>query len=182
MSDANVAQRYAKPILDLAVEKNLLDRVYEDLLLFRKTCDSNKELLAILKNPVIRGYKKYLILKSLFEDKIHELTLSLFEIMGRKNREAVLYSVSSEFVKMYNKKMGIEEVKLVSATPLPGNLKKEIQEKLAKDLNKTIILEESVSPDLIGGFVIQIGNSQIDNSIKNSLQRLKMNFIQNLYN
>ncbi|MDX2304055.1 MAG: ATP synthase F1 subunit delta [Microscillaceae bacterium] len=181
MSDTNVAKRYAKPILELAQEQGIVDIVYQDMLLFKKTCDANKELLAVLNNPIIRGYKKFLILKALFQDKVNPLTLSLFEIMGRKNRESVLYSVSQEFAQLYNRYMGIEEVKLTSATPLPDALKQQIKDKLAKELNKTIILEESVSPSLIGGFVIQIGNSQIDSSIKSSLQRLKMNFIQNLY-
>lgn len=181
MSDINVALRYAKPIMELALEKGILESIYEDMLLFKKTCDGHKELVAILKNPIIRGYKKYQILKTLFQGKVNPLTLSLFEIMGRKNRESVLYSVSQEFVNLYNQEKGIVHVKLISAVPLPDSLKNEIHEKLAKEMKKTILMEEALSPSLIGGFVIQIGNSQIDNSIKNSLQKLKMNFIQNLY-
>ncbi|MEO1652624.1 MAG: F0F1 ATP synthase subunit delta, partial [Bacteroidota bacterium] len=60
--------------------------------------------------------------------------------------------------------------------------KDQLIKKLESSLNKTIELKEEVNPHLIGGFVIHIGNSQIDSSIKSNLQRIKMNFIDNLYN
>lgn len=182
MSQASVAFRYAKPLLDLAIEKKLEDRVQEDLTLFKETCDINRELQVVLKNPVIRGYKKYGIFKSLFSKRFHELTLSLFEIMTRKNRENLLYEVGEEYQNLYNLHKGIQHITVTSAAPLDSKLKKELSEKLANDLGKTIVLNEQVEPELIGGFIVKVGNSQIDNSIKSNLQKLKRDFIKNIYN
>ncbi len=182
MSEENVAFRYAKPLLELSIEKGTVDEVYQDMVLLKETCDQNRELLAILKNPVIRGYKKFSILKALFEKEFSPLTLSMIEIMARKNRESVLYALSTEFKRLYNEHKNIQEVTLISSVALSDPLKEELKKKLENGLKKTIHLQEKINPELIGGFVVQIGSSQIDNSLKNSLQRLKMNFIQRIYN
>lgn len=181
MSEQAVALRYAHPLFDLAEEQKMTDEVYEDMQLFVETGEKNRELLAVLRSPVIKGHKKMSIIKALFEGKVQKLTMSMFEIMSRKNRDAILYELGREFVKLYQQKKGIQIVRIQTPTPLGEALKKELKEKLTKQLNKTIILKEEIKKDLLGGFILFIGHSQLDNSIKNSLQRLKFNFINTIY-
>lgn len=181
MSEQAVALRYAHPLFDLAEEQKMTDKVYEDMQLFVETGEKNRELLAVLRSPVIKGHKKMSIIKALFEGKVQKLTMSMFEIMSRKNRDAILYELGREFVKLYQQKKGIQIVRIQTPTPLGEALKKELKEKLTKQLNKTIILKEEIKKDLLGGFILFIGHSQLDNSIKNSLQRLKFNFINTIY-
>ncbi|NJO01041.1 MAG: ATP synthase F1 subunit delta [Bacteroidia bacterium] len=178
MSDASVAFRYAKPILELAIEQGIVDNINDDMQLLKTTADNNRDFFVVLKNPVIRGDKKLSILKALFEDKMHKLTLLLFEIMTRKNRENILYEVSKQFTRQYNEYKGIQHVTLTSAISLPDALKESLKQKLAQQLDKTIILNEKVNPQLIGGFVVQVDNSQIDNSIRSQLLRIKRNFTE----
>jgi F-type H+-transporting ATPase subunit delta len=182
MRDSNIANRYAKPLLELAHEKGALEAVHEDMTTLRTTCQENREFLAVLQSPVIHNYKKLAILKKVFKGRLNPLTDSLFEILTRRNREGILYTLAIEFNHLYNHFKGIEEIKLISAVALTDALKNEIKVILATKLNKTILLEEKIDPSLIGGFVVQLGNSKIDNSIKNSLHKLKQNFIQKLYN
>lgn len=181
MSDFKLAERYAKPLLDLAKEQGVVDDIYRDFSLLKLTCDQNSELAAVLQNPVIRGYKKLGILKALFESKFNALSIKMFEVMARKNRESILYTVSQAFIKMYQDYKGIAVVTLETAIPFEPSQKEQLIKKLESSLKKTIELKEVVNPNLIGGFVIHIGNSQIDSSIKSTLQRIKMNFIDNLY-
>ncbi len=182
MSEKAVALRYAQPLLELAQEQKILDKVYEDMRLFKETGDKNPELLAVLRNPIVKGHKKLSILKGLFESKVEKLTVSIFEVMSSKNRNSILHELSKQFIELYYIEKGIQVVKIETSIALSDTLKKELKDKLSKELDKTIILEEQVKPDLLGGFILHIGNSQIDNSIKNSLQRLKLNFIKTVYN
>ncbi len=39
MSDVRVASRYAKSLIELAQEKGILENVYQDMLLFSKSCN-----------------------------------------------------------------------------------------------------------------------------------------------
>lgn len=178
MSGQGVAYRYAKPIMDLALEKNLLEEVYQDLKLFAQTCDDNKQLAAVLRNPVIRGFKKLSILDALFSDKVNTLTFSLFSLMARKNRESLLYDVSKAFVELYNTQKKIQKVDFIASTELDDQMIQQLQTQLESQTGKYIELKVKVDPQLIGGYVLKIGDIRIDNSVKHALQKVKLKFLQ----
>jgi F-type H+-transporting ATPase subunit delta len=178
MADSQVAHRYAKPLLELAIEQNTLDTVYQDMILLEKTCKENPEFAAVLKNPIIRGYRKMAILRKLFADKVSALTSSLFDVLARRDREYLLDDIAIAFVAQYNNIKNIQKVTLISATKLSEDLKKELKIKVENQLKKTIIMEEKIDASLIGGFMLKVGNDQVfDNSVRSQLQRLKMQFI-----
>ena len=179
MSETIIANRYAVPFLQLAKEQGVLEDVNRDMELLREACESNPQLKAVLSNPSIRGYKKLAILKSIFSQQVHSLTISLFDVIDRRNREEVLYSLSKEFGRLYKEHHNIQEVEVTSASPLTDALRSELSAKLANQLNKKIELHEQVRPELIGGLVVKIGDRLIDNSISTALQRLELSFEKN---
>ncbi|NJL14736.1 MAG: ATP synthase F1 subunit delta [Microscillaceae bacterium] len=180
MSNIAVATRYAKPLIELAEEKNALDQVYADLELYRDTIQRNPELRAVMLDPVIHGMKKLGILEKLFKDKVHPLTYSVIELLSRKNREEIFYDICAAYSKLYNEKKGILHVRVQTPIPLDESQQKALQAKLAQQLQKTIVLLEEVKPDLIGGLVLLIEDKIIDNSIRSSLKRLKKKFTQQI--
>jgi F-type H+-transporting ATPase subunit delta len=180
MSDITIAYRYAKPLLELAQEKGILEEVNQDMELLKEACEANYEFQAVLKNPIIRGYKKLAILKALFKDKVNPLTMMLFDVIDTRNREEILYTLSVEFTRLYKEHKGIQEVIVETAVALSAAARETLKASLAQQLKKEIELKEVVKPHLIGGMIVKIGNSLIDNSIMNSLKRLKMSFTQNI--
>ena len=181
MSDIRVASRYAKSLLDLALEKGLLEQVYQDMVLFAKTVKDNRDFELFLTNPIINHGKKLAVLKSLFTGKVSDLTLKFFLLVTEKNREAILASVSTEFIKQYNEYKGILIVHVTTAVPLTPELRAQLVQRLAQQTGKTIQLQENVDPALIGGLVVRIGDLQVDDSIKTNLRNLKNKFKENPY-
>jgi F-type H+-transporting ATPase subunit delta len=176
MSEVSISLRYAQPLLELALEKGIADDINRDMELLRDSCDVSPELKAILRNPVIRGYKKLSILKAIFTKDVHPLTLSLFDVIDRRNREEILYTLSVEFIRLYKEHKGIAQATVISAVPLNDASRENLIAKLTEQLGKKIELTEQVDQALIGGLMIKVGNSLIDNSIRTGLKRLKMNF------
>lgn len=178
MSEKNIAYRYAKPLLDMAIEQKQLEEVNRDMVLLRDACRKTPQLLAVLRNPIIRGYKKYAILKAIFEKEISPLTLGLLKLMGDKNRENLLFETSQVFEQLYNEHKGILEVKVTTTFPLTADLRSALMKKLETSLKKTIKLEEVIDETLIGGFILNVGNNLVDNSLRAALKRLKLDFTQ----
>ena len=58
MSEVTVGTRYAKSLIDLAQEQNIVDAVKADMDLFIHTLKANPELKAVLANPVVAHTKK----------------------------------------------------------------------------------------------------------------------------
>ncbi len=178
MSETTVATRYAKSIIDLAEEKKSLEVIKKDMELFSRTLKANHELQAVLANPIIGHARKIRILDAIFGDKINKVTDSFFKIMVNKSRANVLYATSKEFINQYNVIKDIKRAFVVSATPLSEENKKKIIAELKAATGGGIELHTRVDAGLIGGFVLTIGDRQVDTSIATSLNRLKQDFAQ----
>ncbi len=176
MSEQGVAYRYAKPLLDMSIEQGALEEVNQDMLGVIQLCKENSQLVAVLKNPIIREHKKEKILNALFKDKSHKLTIDLIVLLADKNREGFIEAIAEEFNRMYNTLQNIQKVQFTSTIGLDESTRTSLKDKLTKTTGKKIILEERIDESLLGGFILKIGDNQIDNSIKNSLQRLKNKF------
>lgn len=179
MSEIQVATRYAKSILDLAIEQNALEPVKKDVELFLGTCRANPALQAILKNPIISLEKKANILDGLFEDKLHKMILSFFHIVIRKGRSEILYATAKEFINQYNIKKNIVKATVTSAHPLSKENITQLEEVVRQATKGEVILSAHVQPDLIGGFILKVGDKQFDTSLSSKLNQLKKEFEHN---
>jgi F-type H+-transporting ATPase subunit delta len=182
MADTRAASRYVKSLLGLAVEKKVLDEVHRDLQLFSQVVSDSRQFELLLQSPVIKHDQKLQILKKIFHGKVNSLTMSFFEIITRKNREPILASVAREFHNAYNDYKGIGKATVTTAIPLDAKSREEF-ETLVKEYSKKkqVELIERVDPELIGGFVLKVGDRQVDASIKNKIKTLKVKFSENPY-
>lgn len=178
MSEIKVASRYAKSLIDLAIEQNSLEDIKNDMQLFVETLKGSSELQAVLKNPIIALSKKNDILNAVFADKVNAVTLAFFKITVNKGRAEILYGTAKEFLNQYNQYKNIVTAQVVSAVELSDNAKAEIVAKIKEVTGGEVILEASVNENLIGGFVLTVGDKQFDTSIANKLSRLKKEFSQ----
>ena len=176
MSDITVAIRYAKAIIDLAIEQNSLEDINNDMELFVRTIKANPQLHAVLANPIIYHDKKIKILEQLFGGKVSKLTIDFFKIMINKGRAEVLTVAAQEFLNQYDVKKNIIKATVVSAAALSEENKNTIIAELKESTGGTIKLTAKVDPDLIGGFVLTVGDKQIDTSVAASLAKLKKEF------
>lgn len=174
MSVGIVAARYAKSLIELAKEKNVVEAVYEDMKLFKDTAEKNRGLMLALKSPVVRHEKKLAILKAIFQDKVNAVSFSIFTIITKKNRESILDAIADEFIKAYNEYRGIQKATVITSTPLTEELRKQFNTIVATATGKTVELEEKVDPSLIGGYLLRVNDRQIDASLRNRLNELKL--------
>ncbi|WP_026953074.1 ATP synthase F1 subunit delta [Algoriphagus mannitolivorans] len=182
MSNHRVASRYAKSILDLSVEKGLLEEVFEDFKALAAMAKANRELGLALSNPVLSSDKKLKVLKALFAKKSSPITIPFFEIVSRKNREDILLDIAKEFVAQYNLHKSIQVAEVTVTTALTESQKTQLVS-LVKQISglNTVQLVEKINPDLIGGFVLRVNDRQLDESLSSKLKALRVQFSQNHY-
>jgi F-type H+-transporting ATPase subunit delta len=106
----------------------------------------------------------------------------MFDIITRKNREPLLPAIASTFHLAYNEHKEIGGATVTTAILLDSKLRSEIEQIVKKLSDKREVeIEEKIDADMIGGFVLNVGDRQIDASIKNKLKALKLKFSQNPY-
>jgi len=176
MSELTVASRYAKSLIDLAQEQNNLEAINNDMNFFLHTLKANPQLKAVLGNPIISQSKKIQILADIFSGKVDKLSISFFNIMVNKGRGEVLYATAQEFNNQYNIIKHITKATVVSATALSEANKSKLLDEVKAAVGGEVILDAKTDPSLIGGFVLTVGDRQVDTTIANSLKKLKKDF------
>lgn len=180
MSVFRVSYRYANSLMQLAVEKNIYQKVADDANLIFNSLNSSKEIKAILKSPVIKTELKKNLLKEIFSNKISKESLSFIDFVIQKNREDILIDIFKEFLVLCDKKEGILRANVKTAVEIEETLKNKIKEKLEKKTNQKVIASYTIDPKLIGGFIVEVDDQVLDASIKNKLRLLRKKFSEEI--
>jgi F-type H+-transporting ATPase subunit delta len=172
MKGTRSASRYAKALLELAIENNKLNDISADLSVFKNAHADTRDFQVFLDSPVISSDKKISIFKELFP-QFDKLTSSFIDLIIKNGRESILPAIVASFDEQMKAHLGIVPVTLVSATPLDDATKKAILAKVQAQVSGTLEVVEKIDASLLGGFIVKLGDTQIDASISNQLKTLK---------
>jgi F-type H+-transporting ATPase subunit delta len=181
MKETLVASRYAKSLLGLAVEQNKLEEAYADMKLVADTCNASRDLSLLLKSPIVKSDKKQSIITAIFGAKLNELANGFVAIIIRKKRESLLELIADEFVLQYKAYKHIVTAQVTSVVKLDDELRERILKLVAGTESGDIELIEEIDKDIVGGFIVRVGDKQIDASIAGRLADLKQEFSKNEY-
>ncbi len=182
MPNPRLAGRYAKSLVDLAVERNQLEAVYKDMQYLQAVCKTSPQFVSVLRSPVISADKKQNILSAITDGKVSDLTALFNKLLISKTREEYIPEIIAAFIGLYNDMKGIHTVKLTTATPISEDVKQSIVSKIKAETSlQHIELETSVKEELIGGFVLEFNNNLVDASIERDLRDIKKQFGKNVY-
>ena len=176
-----IASRYAKSLIDLSIENNQLDTVYNDMIFVKEICHSQKDFLNFLRSPIIKTDKKQLILKEVFKNSVSEITLRFFTVLTTKRRESYIDKIAASFIEQYKTRKNILTASVSSALKLDETEKARLIKLLKESATGEVELIEKTNKDLIGGFILKIGDKQIDTSVQRKLNDLKKSFSENPY-
>jgi F-type H+-transporting ATPase subunit delta len=182
MQNPRLATRYGKSLVDLAVERNQLEEIYNDMKYLQALCKSSREFVTIMQSPVVAADKKGNILDAVAKGKISDLTLAFTRLLVTKNREFYLPEIVDAVITQYNTIKGIHKVKLSTAVAITDDVKNAIVAKIKRETSlQKIELETVVKEELIGGFVLEFNNNLVDASILRDLRDVKKQFDKNVF-
>ena len=176
MNDSKISVRYARAIFQSAVEKKNLDKVYQDMIFISEICRT-PETKEFLQSPIISPSKKQAIFHKMFDGNIEKITLSLIDLTVKNGRESFIPAIARNFIHETKKYRGITESVLTTAVKVDDEVKKQITTLISDIFKTTVELKETVDPEIIGGFILQIDDNYIDASIKNKLRKIKKELI-----
>ena len=174
-----VATRYAKSLLQLATEKGQLEKVYADMQLVQHVCEKNREFTNFLNSPIIKTDKKVAVIKEVFSSKVSEVTLGFLSILTQKRRELYMKHIAIEFIAQYKQHKNILTAVITSAIGIDATVKTKVLELVKQTTTGEIELIEKVDANLIGGFILTIGDKQVDASVSRKLNELRKTFSVN---
>lgn len=180
MPNPRLASRYAKSLLDLAVERGQLETIYADMLYLQQVIAVSPEFLNLLRSPIVASDKKQSVVDMIIGKQVSELTHAFSQLLIKKGREGELPEIITAFIQQYKDVKGIHTVKLTTAVPVSDEVKNQLVAQVSRTSDmKNIELLATVDPNIIGGFVLQAGDKLVDASIAYELKNVSRQFENN---
>lgn len=179
MNTGRISVRYAKALYELASEKNSAKEIYDHSLVVSNIIESSSELYQILHNPVIPVSEKEKILNNILASKVNPILGSFITLMVKKRRESYIVNALLVYRKIYREKAGMVKVVIETPTELAEETKNNILEFVKNKFNKIPELEVKKTPELIGGFIVEVEGLLIDLSVSGQLATIKKALVQN---
>ena len=143
--------------------------------------EESRDLRMMLSSPVIKADKKVDILHKLFEGNLSPITMGFITLLTRKGREGFLPEIATSFINQMRKHQGITVAEVTSAVALDANSRAKMLESASQLAGGQVELVEKVDASLIGGFILKVGDRQINAAIANQIKALRREFAENPY-
>ena len=172
---SRAAIRYAKALFEFASEAQNTSAVNADMKLMATTIAGNQELKDFLSNPIIKIEVKKSSVEAIFSNLQPE-TKKLFLLLNENKRFEILHETAVQFNTLFDTTNGIQSAQVTTAVAMSPELEKQVLAKIATFSEKKMVIENVINPEIIGGFILRIGDMQYNASVANKLQELKREF------
>lgn len=175
-----VARRYAKALVETVAERDGdLEAVHAELRDLAEVIDGHRDLGLLLFSPSVRLDVKGSIVEDLIERAgLTEPSSTFVRLLLEKGRLRYLGSIADTFERLANERLGRLKVSVVSAAPLAQNEIERLSAELAEATGKTIVMDTTVDPALIGGLVVKVGGRVVDGSLRHQLDALRESLVR----
>ena len=172
-----VHNEYGYALFLLANEEGSLDTTMEDAKVAAELLRQNESYVKLLDTPALSKDEKTSLIDKAFGTLSYSI-VNLLKILCEKRAVHSFAEVFDSYFSAYDAEMGIERVEAVTAVKMTEGQLSNLKVKLESLTGKTIIIKNTVSPEILGGVKLRYSGIQIDGSVKSRLD----SFSENLKN
>ncbi|AKC75686.1 F0F1 ATP synthase subunit delta [Staphylococcus sp. EG-SA-6] len=174
---ANVANKYAKALFDVAIDKDRLDLMYDELSeVSEATKNYGEDLRAIDSNPNQPASERRKFVGIVFGDANYYLK-NMLMILANNRHLVLINSIFKEFKSLYNEYHNEDSAIVESVYQLSDEELDRIKDLILKQTNLSQVhITTKINPELIGGFRVKVGTTVLDGSVKKDLEQIERKF------
>ena len=176
MLTSKVAKRYAQGLLNFTQESGQTDSVFTEMGDIVKTIEKSKELQSFFASPIIDVKKKVSIALEIFKD-LSPVTKSMLQLIIKQGRESQMQNIAQEFINKVEDMKGVQRITLTSAIELSSeNISNILKSSDLVNHDNKFDVKSIINPEILGGYILRVGDQQVDASVKSKLSKLKKEF------
>ena len=168
-----ITQRYVKALHALSLEQNKDIKIKNDLSLIGTLIEKNKEFKKIIFSPLVTPKKHQEILKLISRTlKMDQITENFLFLLAFNKRLILLEKILEFYNEISSKRKDMIDIDII----LPNKISKQdissIQNKLKSEVKKKTKINFIQDKNIISGFVVKLGSTMIDFSMKSKLDKI----------
>jgi F-type H+-transporting ATPase subunit delta len=174
VNELSIARRYAIAIFELAAEENRLDEVGRELAAAKAALESDQELIATLRQPATTREVKLQLVEAMATTlKLSPTVANALRLLAERNRLVLVPQIAEVYAALADERAGRVKARVTSAVPLSEEAAREIAVLLTRATRRSVVIERSVDPSILGGVVAQVGGKTFDGSLRTHIEGLK---------
>lgn len=174
MSITTVANRYAKALADVIMERGQTLAVADEIAAFSELVEQNSELRDVFASPVIALDRKKAVLRELLTRmQFRPTTNNFLQLLLTNQRLHQIDVVRASLMKELDERAGVVSADVTTARVLAATEQEHLLNQLQAATGKRVRVNFKIDPEIIGGVVTRVGSLIYDGSIKNQLALMK---------
>jgi F-type H+-transporting ATPase subunit delta len=173
----SIAKRYSTALFSIAKERGEQTSVTAELDSFVAALRSDAALYGFYTSPVVDRRVKEEILNSVFDGRASELFINFIILLVRKRRENLIEIIARQMHEMLDEEAGREPATVGAPMPLDAAKVRELAQRLSRLYRRNIIPQTKITPELLGGLVVQVGDRYVDASVSGKLEELRRHLL-----
>ncbi len=176
MLTSKVAKRYAQGLLDFVTESGSTQQVFLEMKDLVEAMKNSKDLRQLFASPVVDAKKKIAISSEVFKS-FSAVSQNIITLVIRQGRESHMQDVAQEFINKVDKLNGVQRAALTTASKLEDStIESILKSSKLVNFDSKFDLTLNVNPELLGGYILRVGDQQIDQSVRSQLNQIKKEF------
>ena len=177
MAIETLARRYSAALFAVAQDAGTLDDVVREIDAIVEALASEPSLEEFFASPVIDRALKVTILQETFHGRVGEIVENFLILLVRKRRESLLQTVARQMHELRDADTGTAIAPIATPKALEPSELADLARRLSRVYKRTIVPAAKVSPELLGGIVLQVGDRYVDGSVSGKLEELRRHLL-----
>jgi F-type H+-transporting ATPase subunit delta len=174
MKNYLIAERYAKGLSLSIPDNEALEDVAGALNRISGLYETSHDFRSVVSNPAIDREKRSAVLRQVLgREGVPAVVARLAEVMLQRGRIAVLPDMAKLFSRMADERLNRAGADVTTAVEIGEEHEARLRGALETYTGKSVRLECTVDPAVLGGVVTRIGSIVIDGSVRTRLESLK---------
>lgn len=178
MNNGLISRRYAKALLEYAVELKQDAAVYGLMKRLHAVLFDHAELRHALESPVNLATDKVMWLRESVDNPPVESFDRFAAMVIAQRREKSLLNITLSYMELYRQSNNITVVHIVTAVEPESDIIERIGRDVAESTHGSVEFDLRVDPAIEGGFILQIDDKRMDASVTGALNRIRNQFIE----
>ena len=172
---AAVEKTYGDALFSLVTEEDgaAVSEVLSQLKAVSEIFSAEPDFVKLLRTPTVSLKEKQELITEIFSQKVHVFVLNFLLVLTENGRIGSFGKILPYFTQLHNDYKKIADVTVTAAMPLDEGTAEKIRAKMESVTGKTVNMTVKTDPSIIGGVVINYGNTTIDGSVKARLEQLR---------
>lgn len=179
MIDRTISKRYARALLDLAVQHHAVSQFEAEILNVAELFRAVPEFRRTITHPVLSRSKKKEFIRTTFANRLSQHLIEFLCFLVEKNRGEYVPDIAAVFDALADEYEGVVRVDVRSARPLSDAQRASLLTRVTRLVGgRKVELRPALDPALLGGSVVQIGDTVLDGSLAHRLKTLRESLIR----